>query len=234
MNECEMCGQEIEGYLLCSGCARATLIRLNRMPALYRSLVMLLPPGSRPQGQGGGARPAEAPMPIAESVLSLRGPGGIVGVLEDWYAALAEDREDQRGVLTAGRPVTQGSIETRISVAVGKLVANLEFIAATWPAAGEFARSIRDLERGVLTMISPPERPAVRMGYCPAINSGQECRAVLHLPPGETVIMCAWCRAEYPERLWPWLHNVQDELGKTSTADRVIEAPDKARAGVGS
>lgn len=220
-----MCGQEIEGYLLCSGCARATLIRLNRMPALYRSLVMLLPPGSRPQGQGGGARPAEAPMPIAESVLSLRGPGGIVGVLEDWYAALAEDREDQRGVLTAGRPVPQGSIETRISVAVGKLLANLEFIAASWPAAGEFARGIRGLERDVLTMISPPERPAVRMGKCPAKPNGALCGAMLSLPVGETILRCAWCRATYPTGVWAALREEQRAVWRSEAEDGAARSP---------
>jgi hypothetical protein len=216
MNQCEMCSREIEGYLLCSPCTRATLIRLKRMPDLYAALAMLLPPAGRPRDGGGGGRSAEAPMPISESVLTLRGPGGIVGILEDWHAALAEDLEDWRGELTAGRPVARGSIETRVSVAVGKLVANLEFIAASWPAAGEFARSIRDLERDVLSMISPPERESVRMGRCPARPGGVLCGSVLRLPVGETILRCAWCRASYPAGTWAALRIEQDGLVEAS------------------
>lgn len=212
MNECLLCSAEIEGYQLCTPCTRATLIRLRRMPSLYAATLMLLPPASRPPGGGGGSRSAEAPMPIPESVLTLRGPGGIVGILEDWHAALAEDLEDWRGELTAGRRVVQGSIETRISFAVGKLVANLEFIAATWPAAGEFARSIRDLERGVLSMISPPERESVRMGKCPAKHAGVLCGAALKLPVGEKILRCAWCSQVYPPGVWGLLRNEQNAV----------------------
>lgn len=216
MNQCEMCSREIEGYLLCSGCTRATLIRLKRMPELYAALAMLLPPAGREQGQGGGSRSAEAPMPISEPLLTLRGPGGIVGALEDWQTALAEDLEDWRGQLTAARPAIGGSIETRISSAVGKLVTNLEYIAASWPAAGDFAREIRDLERGVLSMISPPVRESVRMGKCPAKPGGVLCGSVLRLPVGETILRCAWCRASYPSGTWAALRAEQDELVVTS------------------
>ncbi|MFC4034567.1 hypothetical protein ACFO3J_24265 [Streptomyces polygonati] len=224
MNQCELCSAEIEGYLLCSGCARATLERLHDMPSLYRALAMLLPPASRAQGHG-GTHSAEAPMPIAESVLTMRGPGGIVGVLEDWYAALAEDLEDRRGLPTAGRPVALGSIESRISFAVGKLVANLEFIAASWPAAGEFARGIRDLERDVLTMISPPERPAVRMGKCPATPGGVLCGAMLSLSAGETVLRCAWCRATYPTGTWAALRQEQRAVRRSEVEDDAARSP---------
>jgi hypothetical protein len=225
VNACEMCGQEIEGYLLCSGCARATLERLHDMPRLYAALAMLLLPASRQQGQGGGTPAAEAPMPIAESVLTLRGPGGIVGVLEDWYAALAEDLEDWRGRRAAGRPVVQGSIETRIAFAVGKLVADLPFIAATWPAAGEFARGVRDLERDVLTMISPPERPAVRMGKCPAKPGGVLCGAMLSLPAGEPILRCAWCRAAYPAGIWAALRQEQRRVWRSEVEDSAARSP---------
>lgn len=224
MNQCEVCGQEIEGYQLCSPCTRATLERLRRMPSLYAALAMLLPPASRRQGGGGGSRPVEAPMPISESVLTLRGPGGIVGVLEDWQSALAEDLEDWRGLPTAARPVIGGSIETRISSAVGRMVANLEFIAASWPAAGEFARSIRDLERGVLSMISPPVRESVRMGLCPARPGGVLCGSVLKLPVGETILVCSWCNQAYPPGVWGLLRSEQDAVWRAESEAREDDA----------
>lgn len=209
---CELCGgPELEEYRLCSGCARATLQRLRRMPRLYRALEMLLPPTSRlPRLDSVGGSPAvHAPMPISVELLDMRGPGGIVGTLEDWHAALAEDRG-------WGVPVIRGSIETRLKRAASRLAANSEWIAASWPAAGEFAREIRDLEHGVLSMISPPEREHIRMGYCPAVYAGVECRAVLRMARGEDTIRCAWCEAEYPQALWVWLRNAQDQMSEAS------------------
>jgi hypothetical protein len=210
---CELCGgPELEEYRLCSGCTRATLLRLRRMGRLYRALEMLLPPPSRPPrlDSVGGSAAANAPMPIREELLNFRGPGGIVGTLEDWHVALAEDRG-------WGVPVVRGSIETRLKLAASRLAANIEWIAGSWPAAGFFAREIRDLEHGVLSMISPPERDRVRMGKCPAMPGGVLCGAVLHLPLGETVLRCSWCLASYPSGTWSALRTAQDELWKQAS-----------------
>lgn len=209
MNQCELCEREwIEGYLLCSPCTRATLNRLHDAPRLYRALAMLLPPAGRPPrlDSGGGSPAAEAPMPIPEMVLDQRGPGGIVGILEDWHAALAADRG-------WGVPVIRGSIETRLKLAARRLSANIEWIAASWPAAGDFAREIRDLEHGVLSMLSPPVRDErVRMGKCPAKHAGVLCGANLHLPVGETILTCAWCNQAYPPGVWGLLRSEQDAV----------------------
>lgn len=208
MTTCELCqGPELEEYRLCSGCARATLNRLHRAPRLYRALAMLLQPAAHPPrlDSGGGSTAAEAPMPIPMALLDLRGPGGMVGTLEDWHAALAEDRG-------WGVPVVRGSIEARLKLAASRLAANIEWIAASWPAAGDFAREIRDLEHGVLSMISPPEREHIRMGKCPAKHGGVLCGSILRLPVGETILTCSWCRATYPPAMWGLLRNEQNAV----------------------
>lgn len=209
MNECELCeGPELEEYRLCSGCARATLNRVRNMPRLYKALAMLLPPAARPPrlDSGGGSAAAEAPMPMPEALLNLRGPGGIVGTLEDWHAALAEDRD-------WGVPVVRGSIETRLKLAASRLAANIEWIAASWPQAGQFAREVRDLEHGVLSMLSPPVRDErIRMGKCPHKDDGVLCGAVLWAAPGSTIIRCSWCLSTYPSGIWAQLRDEQDAV----------------------
>jgi hypothetical protein len=212
---CDLCeAPEVEGYRLCSGCARATLVRLRRAPRLYRALAMLLPPAARPPrlDAGRGSAGSAPPLPISVELLDLRGPGGMVGVLEDWHAALAADRG-------WGVPVVRGSIETRLNFAVRRLAASIEWIAASWPAAGDFAREIRDMEHGALSMISPPE-PGRRLGYCATAVDGVLCGSVVRLQPGETVAMCAWCQTPWGPDRWMELRAAQGQVEEYLRRDR--------------
>ena len=209
---CHLCqqAQETDAYL-CRPCTEQAAQQLAAFPHLYRDLAdELLPLGSNwPRGNGGHGTRAHAPMPLAEEPLVLRGPGGIVGVLEDWRTALHDDRGWTPPVAPAG-------IEPRVRAAAEALTVNLPWIAAQWPVAGDFATEIRDLYRAVTSITAPAERPGVRIGYCPAVYDGVLCGAVLRLPHGTDTITCAWCRAEYPQRLWAWLRSVQEELAEAS------------------
>jgi LSD1 subclass zinc finger protein len=212
VSNCELCGQQqADGAYLCDPCATTLGQQLAALPLLYRDLAYeLVPLGSNwPRGNGGHGTRADAPMPLVEHPLVLRGPGGIVGVLEDWRAALHDDRGWSAPVVPAG-------IEPRIRAAARALTANLPWIAAGWPQAGQFAQEVRDLYREVTSITAPAERPGLRIGYCPAVYDGVLCGAVLRLPRGTDTIACAWCRAEYPQRLWAWLRNVQDDLVQAS------------------
>lgn len=162
-------------------------------------------PQATPEAPRGrpGAWPADCQRPGLPP--PIRGPGGIVGVLEDWRTALHSDRGWTVPVVPAG-------IEPRVRTAVKALTVNLPWIAAEWPVAGEFATEIRNLYRDVTSITAPAEHPGVRVGYCPAVYDGVLCGAALRLPRGTDTITCAWCRAEYPQRLWMWLRGVQDEL----------------------
>lgn len=221
MNRCQLCeGPELELYRLCAGCARATLNRLRDMPRLYKALAMLLPPAARPPrlDSGGGSPAVEAPMPIPEALLDMRGPGGIVGVLEDWHAALAADRG-------WGVPVVRGSVEARLKRAVSGLASSVEWIAASWPAAGDFAREMRDLEHGVLSMLSPPVRDERnRMGKCPHKDNGVLCGAQLWLRPREEIVRCDWCQAIYPSTTWRRLKAEQDKVWRAVEAGEIEES----------
>ncbi|MFH8369168.1 hypothetical protein [Streptomyces sp. NPDC018031] len=207
MSECGMCERQLaEDAHLCPGCTRATGQRLDRMPTLYAALAGFLAPGGR-RPELGRTVTVEAQLPVAEPVLVLRGPGGMVGVLEDWRSALHAD-------LGWSEPKPQGPIGERISTAAAGLHANILWIASCWPMAGAFAEELRDLERSVLSVVSPPER-TIRLGNCPAVyEDGVVCGAVLRVPPGVAEVRCRWCEAVYPPATWMDLARAQQAVNE--------------------
>jgi LSD1 subclass zinc finger protein len=199
---CELCQQPQDGdAYLCEPCVR----KLGQQLAEE-----LVPLGSNwPRGNGGHGTQSHAPLPLAEHPLVLRAGGGMVSILEDWRMALHDDCGWSAPVIPAGA-------EPRIRAAVQGLTVNLPWISERWPQAGTFAAEIRNLYREVTSITAPAERPGVRVGYCPAVYDGVDCRAVLHLQRGKDTIRCNWCDAEYPQVLWLWLRSVQDDLGQAS------------------
>ncbi|MFD9221480.1 hypothetical protein ACFWDI_16090 [Streptomyces sp. NPDC060064] len=191
---CGLCERDLQDGYLCPGCTLGTAKRLDRAPLLYTALAAFLHPGGRRPELGRSTR-VHAPLPIAEPVLNLRGPGGIVGILEDWRSAMQADRG-------WGQPAVRGDTEARIRAAARGLGMNLEWIAASWPMAGAFAEELRDLERSVLSIVSPPDA-SLRLGNCPAVfEDGVVCGAVLRVPSGTTKVECKWCNTAYPPESW--------------------------------
>lgn len=214
---CGLCDRDLEHGYLCPGDLLATAQRLGRMPRLYEALAAFLHPGGR-RPEYGRCAPVEAPLPIAEPAFNLRGPGGMVSVLEDWRSAMQADRG-------WGEPAIEGNVERRVAVAARALSLNLEWIAASWPLAGAFAEEIRGLERDVASIVNPrdpKERPR-RLGYCPTLLDEVLCGAVVALHPGRTSVSCSWCGAEWPPEKWIDLAAAQDEH-KEALAVRQREA----------
>jgi hypothetical protein len=214
---CGLCDRDLEHGYLCPGCTLGTAKRLDRMPRSYEALAAFLHPGGR-RPELGSTRPAEAPLPICEPAFNLRGPGGMVGVLEDWRAAMQQDRG-------WGRPAIEGSTERRVVVAARALSINLEWIAAAWPMAGAFAEEIRGLEGDVASIVNPrdPKDRPRRLGYCPTLLDEVLCGAVVALLPGRTSVSCNWCGAEWPPEKWLALAQAQDD-NKEALAARQREA----------
>lgn len=198
MSTCGLCERELHGdhagHHLCRGCTSGTEERLARIPGLYGTLAgFLLPAGRRPEL--GRTPAAQAGLPVVEPVLVLRGPGGMVGVLEDWRSALHAD-------LGWTPPVPRGNTADRITRAVRGLRDNLLWIASSWPMAGAFAEELRDLERDILRIVDPPE-PTLTLGECPALlPDGHICQAILRVPAGTADVSCGWCGTRYPPTSW--------------------------------
>ncbi|MEU7293346.1 hypothetical protein AB0A76_09100 [Streptomyces exfoliatus] len=201
MTTCGMCETAVEHGYLCPGCTRALADRLQRMPRLYTALGAFLAPSATREPGGGRTGRAEAPMPVSEPVLNLRGPGGIVGVLEDWRAALH--------VVRRWNPPTPAvGIPNRVALASTALLHSIDWLSACWPEAGDLAREMRDLERDIASITGAIERPrGTRLGPCPAQHDdGSLCGAILRLAPGEQLVTCQWCGQTYPPATWKALH----------------------------
>ncbi|MEU6944272.1 hypothetical protein ABZ957_03355 [Streptomyces sp. NPDC046316] len=200
MNDCGLCERnQTDGYL-CPGCALATARRLDRMPRLYAALAAFLQPAAKGSDRG-RTQAVDAPLPVPEQVLSLRGPGGIVGVLEDWRSAMQADRG-------WSEPDAAGLIEHRVLRAARALSLNLDWVAASWPLAGAFAEEIRDLEKDVASVVNPADRAerGTRLGKCPAVDpSGAICGAILRHFPGEPAVTCRWCGCAFEPHEWAGL-----------------------------
>lgn len=209
MNDCGLCEQQLEHDYLCPGCARATTERLDRMPKLWAALAAFLAPGCGAPAQYGRTAPVDAPLPVRENVLNLRAAGGMAGILEDWRAAMQEDRG-------WSRPVIPAAIGRRVAVAARALSMNMDWIVSSWPMAGDMAREVRDLEGTTLSIIDPedPEerraRRGTRIGHCVAeFPDGEVCGAVLRSYPGKATVTCQWCGTAYEPKDYLLLKRLQ-------------------------
>lgn len=191
--------------LLCHTCTRTLSGHLTRLPRMWAALeAWLAPGGTGAPAYGGRSRPAHAPLPLREDVLSLRAAGGICGILEDWRAAMQQERG-------WGQPVLEASLARRVTVAARALDHNLDWIA-DWDQAAVFAAEIRQLVHRARSAVQPPERArATFIGLCVAVDrSGVVCGAELWAQPGQR-ISCSWCLCPYPPDTWLTLIRYQPD-----------------------
>lgn len=180
---------------LCAACTNRLRERLQRLPQFHAALAAWLPPGSRRPELGRAPGGTEAPLPLREAVLDLRGPGGIVGVLEDWQAAV----RDARGYTA---PTRAGDIPLRIVAAAGDLMANLTWISVQWEQASDLARELATLEGRALAIINPRDR-SIPIGQCPTQDTdGSICGATIRVPAGTTDVYCHRCSTRFPPEAW--------------------------------
>ncbi|RLL68158.1 hypothetical protein [Streptomyces sp. Z26] len=198
MNTCGLCENDLDtDDQLCGSCATATAARLERLPALHDALTAHMAPAVRGATERVSRGQPGPRMPIDEGALDLH-VAHMPGVLEGW-------REDVQRVRGWGLPVAEGRPAHRVRVAARWLGMTLDWIAADYPAAGELAREVRDLERDALSVVDPepPEDRGERVGNCPAAyEDGVLCGAVLRRMRGARSISCRWCGAVYPAESW--------------------------------
>lgn len=192
MNQCELCERELERGYLCERDTLALAGRLERLPALFEELAVHLVPRRTGFGEHVTSGPAGPRSPLNEDVIDLR-QGGIVLVLESWRADVQRVRWPDHGA-----PAIEGGMDRRVMAACRWLGMELEWIAAEYPAAGDLAREVRQMEGAALSIVGePPPRPQ-RLGLCVAVtdDEGTVCGAVLTRLPGGPV-RCRWCGCSY-------------------------------------
>ncbi|MET9876552.1 hypothetical protein ABZZ36_18285 [Actinacidiphila glaucinigra] len=200
--QCGVCETALEQGYLCPGHTLALAERLERMPKIYEALAAFLTPaigaaGERVSSGHGGSR-----LPVDEAVLDLR-YGGIVLILEGW-------RSDVQASRGWGEPAIEGAVERRVLAAARGLAINLEWIAASYPGAGDLAREVREIETAALSIVGVLPDRGRRIGNCPAtFEDGVICGAVLWHRRGEAAVTCAWCQCRYEPRDWLMLRSLQ-------------------------
>ncbi|WP_052397442.1 hypothetical protein [Streptomyces sp. NRRL F-5123] len=206
---CALCERTtvLDSYL-CENCRLDTGDRLKQLPVMYDELtLMLFRTRQRPADDGPRARTVEPPTPNLAG-LDLRAQ---FAVLPSWRNALLD-------AMRRPGPAVTGDLGARVVDAAGVLREHLGWVAAEWPAAGDFAAEIRDLFNDVRTVAGEPEL-AARMGPCPQVVDGRPCGAPLLLPDRESVVRCQWCGATYPPGVWLALRRAQDELAAPARSD---------------
>lgn len=200
---CELCERPATAYL-CPACARDLAERLQRLPGLFAALGAMLTP-ARSTGGGRGATVVEAPIPVRLDVVDAR---SAFVVLPTWARALADDR--RRPELTSPRKAVGGpdDLAARVTAACRALAAARQWIASSWPAAGDCAREVRNLYDAART-VTGTEDLSTPMGRCPAPVDGRPCGATLTLQSGRQVLRCEWCTATYPPGVWAALKREQ-------------------------
>lgn len=192
MTGCVRCGY-LGSSRLCQGCTQAVDDRLAEMPGLYARLGSFLAPGS---GTGGpSVKRVEAPLPARLGPLSLRGAGGIVGVLAAWES-------DWRDALCWSPSPPRGRIENAVEEHVKFLRNNLLWCVDQHPALDEFTREIAELYATCRTEIEGPSdvRP---IGYCPTIlDDDAPCGARLFANPYALSIRCRYCGTSWEGSAW--------------------------------
>ncbi|MFD9319308.1 hypothetical protein ACFWDQ_16690 [Streptomyces sp. NPDC060053] len=187
---CGLCERALEDGYLCPGDTLALAERLDRMPKLYAALAGFLAPAVRGPSEPVSASKVEPPLPVDEAVLDLR-YGGIALVLEGW-------RSDVQRVRGWGEPAVTGGVERRVLAAARWLGMELSWIAAAYPAAGDLAREVKELEGAALSIVGALPERGRRIGQCVSIDiSGVICGAVIRHQPGQTRLVCDWCHCVY-------------------------------------
>jgi len=195
---CELCERPAADAYLCDGCTQDTAERLEGLPSLFEQLADMLIPQGSPDGGRRGSRLIESPSPDLD-VIDHR---AAFAVLPSWHRALFD---------APGWPQPStglADLDGRMLAACMALRASVEWVAASWPAAGDFAREVRDLHDDARSVVGAADLDA-RMGLCPAVVGGVVCGALLRLPYGQQVVRCDWCSATYPPGVWAALRREQ-------------------------
>jgi hypothetical protein len=124
-------------------------------------------------------------------------------VLESW-------RSDIHSVRGWGEPAVTGGLDYRVMHVCRWIGMQLEWIAASYPGAGDLAREIRDLEGNALSIVgAKPDRGRL-LGQCVAVDaSGVVCGAPIRYRTGDRVLVCAWCSYTYEQQDFITLHDLQ-------------------------
>ncbi|WP_330265302.1 hypothetical protein [Streptomyces griseorubiginosus] len=189
MSACELCGEAAADRYLCERHTVRLAKQLADLPALYAEVGECLVPRRYGWGEIVATKAAAGPRsPLDEDVLDTVNWGRASEVTRLWRVDVQRVRWPQH----AAPPPSGLSADCRW------LGMELEWIVANYPAAGDLAAEVGDLERAARSIVGDPEPRRQRLGVCVAVtdDQGTVCGAVLSRLPGEPV-RCRWCGTSY-------------------------------------
>ena len=202
MTGCELCGEDAAGRYLCHRHAVKLAERLDELPKLYAEVGECLVPRGHGWGEIVATRAGAGPRsPLNEDVLDTVNVARAAEVLHLWRVDVQRERWPRHG-----EPPASG-----LAADCRWLGMELDWIAAHYPAAGDLAREVRELEASARTIVGDPVPRPQRLGTCVAVDSdGVVCGAVVSRLPGQTRATCRWCGYSYDsERDWLLLLHFQ-------------------------
>lgn len=191
MSACELCGDEADDRYLCERDTISLAERLARLPELADELATFLVPTRSGFGEMVTGRTAGPRSPINEDVFDELQDSRAAAVVRSWRIDVQRVRWPQHSP-----PPPAG-----LAADCRWLGMELEWIAVEYPAAGDLAREVRELEAGLRSLVGDPVPRRQRLGTCVGANSeGEPCGAVISRLPGETTLRCRWCGRVYEAR----------------------------------
>ncbi|MEU5091698.1 hypothetical protein [Streptomyces sp. NPDC021356] len=197
---CDLCNRASSGYL-CNRHRDQLAARLQELPALFCEVGECLVPRRSGWGDIVATKSAAGPRsPVNEDVLDTVNWARATEVIHSWRTDIRRLRWPHRG---APPPA-------RLDADCRWLAQELDWIVAQYPAAGDLAREVAELNSQVRSIVGDPEPRRQRIGYCVAlVGEGVVCGAVISRLPGETRLTCQWCGSVYGPEDYLMLHHFQ-------------------------
>ncbi|MFF9324018.1 hypothetical protein ACF1AY_04795 [Streptomyces sp. NPDC014776] len=202
MTACELCGEETGGRYLCERHTVQLAKQLAELPVLYAEVGECLVPRRAGWGEIVATRGAAGPRaPLDEDVLDTVNTARAAEVMHLWRTDVQRERWPHHGA----PPPAQLNADCRW------LAMELDWIADHYPAAGDLAREVRELEAQARSIVGDPLPRPQRLGTCVAVDGeGVVCGAVISRLPGQARLTCRWCGYVYEsERDWLLLLHFQ-------------------------
>ncbi|MEU5442747.1 MULTISPECIES: hypothetical protein [Streptomyces] len=204
MNACELCGEHAGHQYLCERHTGRLVKQLADLPTLYAEVGECLVPRRASWGDIIATKGAAGPRsPLNEDVLDTVNITRAAEVMRLWRVAVQHERWPQHG---APAPAS-------LAADCRWLAMELDWIVAHFPAAGDLAHEVGDLESEARSIVGDPAPRPQRLGTCIAVTAdGGVCGAVISRLPGQTRVQCRWCQYVYESGLdWMRLQHFQPE-----------------------
>jgi hypothetical protein len=202
---CEICSEATAGRYLCARHTGRLAERLTELPALYDEVGECLVPRRSGWGDIIATKSAAGPRsPVNEDVLDTVNTARAAEVMRLWRVDVQRVRWPQH---SPPPPPADLTADCRW------LAMELDWIVEHYPAAGDLAREIRELETAARSIVGDPAPRPQRIGQCVAlVGEGVVCGAVISRLPGQTRLTCRWCGYVYAtEQDWLALLHYQPD-----------------------